>query len=224
MIWIKFLILVTLMGQTEICLAQTDESPLNLRTDKDLDAGHHYSLPVKPHSFSQTAGHVAALYGVSWGLYYASQPTVIKEKGSWKNFKHNLGRVVFDKDEPFWNWMVHPISGSQLYLYYRANGYDKINSVQLAFLSSTLFEFLVEIYTEPASIQDLYQTPLLGSALGLMLEKISLTLLNTQSTPLMILGHILNPSTMFWFYEGKVRVEPHVERGKMRGLQVRVEF
>jgi hypothetical protein len=40
----------------------------------------------------------------------------------------------------------------------------------MAAISSALFEFTVEVYTEPASVQDLYQTPILGSILGLGLE------------------------------------------------------
>ena len=37
------------------------------------------------------------------------------------------------------------------------------NLLGVDFIQSTLFEFLIEIYTEPASIQDLIQTPILGS-------------------------------------------------------------
>ena len=59
----------------------------------------------------------------------------------------------------------------------------------MTFISSTLFEFTVEIYTEPAKVQDLYQTPILGSVLGVGLETLSLYLLNTGNS----FGRILKP-------------------------------
>ncbi|MFN8370637.1 MAG: DUF3943 domain-containing protein [Bacteriovoracaceae bacterium] len=47
----------------------------------------------------------------------------------------------------------------------------------------------LEVYTEPASIQDLYQTPILGSVVGLFFEVISLDFLNSDSTFLRGVGH-----------------------------------
>lgn len=207
------------------------EGPIDGPTDpnkEDLEISsprtlYHYSFPEREHSAKETLGHLGVLYAASWVAYYVSQPKVFREKGSFSVYRHNFGKVVFDKDEPFWNWLVHPISGSQLYLYFRANGYKKIDSVKLAFVASSMFEFLVEIYTEPASFQDLYQTPLLGSALGLMLEKLSFYFLNYNSPFFTVLGHILNPMTLFWFYEGKTRITPSVGKGKA-ALQFEMSF
>ncbi len=169
--------------------------------------------------------HIGGIYLVSWPLYYASQPAEFREEGSFKKFGDNFGEIVFDNDEPFWNWIVHPYSGTQLFLYYRANGYSRLDSFKMTFISSTLFEFLVEIYTEPASAQDIYQTPILGSLGGLVFENTSMYLLNSDYRLLRIVGHILNPATLFWFYEGKTLVTPIIEpKTKSLGYNAIWEF
>lgn len=183
----------------------------------------HYGYINRPHSTSESLKHIAAIYGVTWAIYPLTQPEVFREKGSFTNYKNNFGKLVFDRDEPFWNWFVHPISGSQLYLYYRANGYTRIDSLGMAAISSTLFELTVEIYTEPASVQDLYQTPVIGSILGLGIENLSMYLLNSGNTFGKVLGHILNPSTLFWFYEGKIQLVPRYD-GKTTGLNFSMDF
>lgn len=198
---------------------QTNDSLVKKRQSQ-----YHWGYINREHDASETLRHIGALYLVTWGVYPLTQPKVFKEKGSWKNYRNNFGNLVFDKDEPIWNWVVHPISGSQLFLYYRANGYDRINSLALAFVSSTLFEFTVEIYTEPASIQDLYQTPIIGSMLGVGLETLSMYLLNTGNAFGRVLGHAVNPATLFWFYEGKVQIVPTTNFKSSGALNLLVEF
>ncbi len=183
-----------------------------------------YGYIDRKHTLSESLKHIAAIYGVTWVIYPLTQPDVVRENGSWKNYRENFGELVFDKDEPFWNWFVHPISGSQLYLYYRAVGYSRIDSMGMAFISSMLFEFTVEIYTEPASIQDLYQTPVIGSFLGMGLENLSLYLLNSGNAFGRTIGHILNPATLFWFYEGKVQIVPQTNLRDRHGLYISVGF
>ncbi|MCO4794483.1 MAG: DUF3943 domain-containing protein [Bacteriovoracaceae bacterium] len=170
-----------------------------------------YGYKQRDHTLRENFNQIAGIYGVTWVLYPLTQPSVVKENGSFKNYRNNFGKLVFDKDEPFWNWFVHPMSGSQLFLYYRANGYSRIDSLAMAFVSSTLFEFTVEIYTEPASVQDLYQTPILGSILGVGIENLSMYLLNSGNSVGRFFGHLINPSTLFWFYEGKVRFIPQFD-------------
>ncbi len=183
-----------------------------------------YGYFDREHNTKETLNHIGGIYLASWAVYPLTQPSVVKEKGSWDNYKNNFGEIVFDQDEPFWNWFVHPLSGSQLYLYYRANGYSRVNSVAMAAISSTLFEFTIEIYTEPASVQDLYQTPVLGSLIGVGLESLSMYLLNSGTYFGRFWGHVLNPMTLFWFYEGKVRITPDIgEKGKV-GFLLNAQF
>lgn len=183
-----------------------------------------YTYKDRKHSMGENIKQLSAIYGLTWALYPVTQPEVFREKGSGTNYGNNLGKLVFDKDEPFWNWIVHPLSGSQLFLYYRANGYSRISSLAMTFISSTLFEFTVEIYTEPASVQDLYQTPVFGAFLGVGLEKLSMYLLNTGNAFGRFFGHVLNPATLFWFYEGKVQITPTIDRKNRAMLQLRAEF
>lgn len=186
------------------------------------EKSYFYGYRERDHELKENMRHIGGIYVASWIVYPLTQPKTFK-KGSFSNYRKNFGKVVFDKDEPFWNWVVHPISGSQLYLYYRANGYNNINSLAMSFISSTLFEFTVENYTEPASIQDLYTTPVLGAVLGLGIEKLSMYLLNTGNFMGRFLGHAINPHTLFWYYEGRVRLLPYIDKKKAM-LNVSVSF
>jgi hypothetical protein len=191
---------------------------------KKRESEYHYTYVDRDHETSENLKHIAGIYGVSWVIYPLTQPDTFKNDGSWDKYKENFGKLVFDQDEPFWNWIVHPYSGSQMFLYYRANGYSRIESLGMTLISSTLFEFTVEIYTEPASIQDLYQTPILGSVLGLGFETLSLHLLNTGNLFGKVAGHIINPSTLFWFYEGKMQLTPTFDgKGKV-GLNFYMDY
>ncbi len=204
---------------------QSLEKKLEQQSKITRERKYSWGYIDRSHSARETGRHLLGIYGVTWLVYPLSQPDVVKDRGSWDNYKNNFGKLVFDRDEPFWNWFVHPISGSQLFLYYRANGYDRTSAFALAAISSTLFEFTVEIYTEPASVQDLYQTPTLGAVLGIALENMSMYLLNTGNLFGRVMGHFLNPSTLFWFYEGKVILTPEVDLNKKKGaLTLRATF
>lgn len=185
---------------------------------------YQYTYIDRKHTLGESLKLIAAMYGVTWAVYPLSQPKVFRDKGSWSKYGDNFGKLVFDQDEPFWNWFVHPISGSQLYLFYRANGYSRINAMGMAFISSALFEFTVEIYTEPASVQDLYQTPVLGSILGVGLESLSMYLLHTGNSFGKFFGHLINPHTLFWYYEGKIQIVPQTNFKDSTGLLMTMEF
>lgn len=194
------------------------------RLGRKREPVYHYGYINRPHTTKESLLQISAVYGLSWALYPVSQPKVFRDSGSFKNYKENFGKLVFDRDEPFWNWFVHPLTGSQLFLYYRANGYNRIDSLGMAFISSTLFEFTVEVYTEPASVQDLYQTPVIGSIVGLGLETLSMYLLNSGNVFGKFLGHALNPMTLFWFYEGKIQLIPAYRGKKTGSLTMLMDF
>ncbi|WP_164848377.1 DUF3943 domain-containing protein [Halobacteriovorax sp. HLS] len=188
------------------------------------ESKYFYTYVDRDHTTAENFKHIGGIYAASWFVYPLTQIHTFKNEGSFDRYKENFGKIVFDQDEPFWNWIVHPYTGSQLFLYYRANGYSRTHSLAMTMISSTLFEFTVEIYTEPASIQDLYQTPILGSVLGLGIETFSLYLLNTGNMFGRVFGHIINPSTLFWFYEGKMMLTPSYDlKGKV-GLNFYMDF
>ncbi len=185
-----------------------------------------YSYIDRHHTFTEHLKFQAIVYGISWAGYIATQPNVFLKDGSFKKYKKNFGQIVFDKDEATWNWIVHPFNGGQIYLFYRANGYSRLSAVSMTFIQSALFEFTAEVYTEPASIQDLYQTPILGSIVGLFFEFVSLDLLNSDSTFLRGVGHVMNPSTLFEFYEGRVYISPTTSKNSFKpsGIEVSLDF
>lgn len=219
------LLTVFLMGV--ICLGNAQAQSTE---EEDLEASrkrvprYQFGYNDREHTKKETALHIAALYGVTWIVYPLSQPKEFREEGSFKDWRKRFGRLTFDKDEPFWNWMIHPISGSQLFLYYRANGYSRINAFTNTFISSALFEFTVETYTETASIQDLFVTPIVGSILGLGIENFSMYLLNTGNAFGRFWGHAINPATLFWFYDGKMLLTPQTNLKDSGGVTFRMEF
>jgi hypothetical protein len=186
-------------------------------------AKYSYSYPLKSYKARDSLTHIGWVYLLTWAVYPLTQPETVREKGSLSLYRRNFGQLVFDQDEPFWNWFVHPLSGSQLFLLYRSLGYTRPQSMGMSFVSSTLFELTVEIYTEPASVQDLYQTPVLGAVLGVGIENLSLYLLNTGNPMGKFFGHLINPATLFWFYEGKVLTTPIVGKDKT-GMLFMAEF
>lgn len=179
-----------------------------------------FAYPSHSYSLSESAAHIGVVYGVSWVLYPIFQPEIMAgEKGSWHDYRENLGRTVFDQDEPVWNWVVHPISGSQLFLFYRALGYERPQSFLMTFVSSALFEYTIEIYSEPASIQDLYQTPVLGTVFGYGLELTSTYLLQQNSTWARFLGRAINPLS-FIADHGNTSLVPVSSQAFPLGLQL----
>lgn len=184
---------------------------------------YQYGYNDREHSFAENAKTIGVVYGLTWFFYPVVQPKVFQGAGGVNEYSRNIGKLVFDQDEPFWNDLVHPLSGSQLYLLYRANGYDRLTAFQMTFISSALFEFTVETFTEPASVQDLYQTPVFGTFLGFGLENASMYLLNSGNTVGKILGHALNPATLFPFYEGRTFIIPKFN-DEDKGAMIRMEL
>ncbi len=184
-----------------------------------------YTFKERDHTIKEQFVDIAIIFGIATTFYPITQPEILDgSTGSWKKYRRNFGRLVFDQDERFWNFFVHPFTGSQMYLYYRAKGYSKIDSMKMNFISSALFEFVVETFSEPASMQDLFNTPVLGSIFGLGIESLSFYLLNSGSTLGKIVGHIINPCTLMWFYDGKMRITPHISPNGTNGISFVMEF
>lgn len=184
---------------------------------------YHYGYNDRTHTTEETIKNVGIVYGLTWVFYPLVQPKVFKVHDGVSQYKNNFGKLVFDKDEPVWNFFVHPISGSQLFLLYRAQGYSRMEALGLTTISSTLFEATVEILTEPASVQDLYMTPILGTVLGLGIETLSMSLLNSGIPAAKIFAHIINPATFLPLYEGRTLIIPKFEQ-EDKGAMVKMEL
>jgi hypothetical protein len=101
-----------------------------------------------------------------------------------------------DGDNLNTNYFQHPLSGMTTYLYYRAVGFDKVTSSIGSVMQSLLFEYTIESWQQPPSLNDIVMTPLIGIPIAMVLEYCSGYLLQTDSQFLRALGYILNPATI----------------------------
>lgn len=83
-------------------------------------------------------------------------------------WKENVStRPIWDKDDPFINYIGHPVSGAWYYTMARNDGMTITESAVFSALMSTfVWEYGYEAFAEVPSIQDLIVTPLAGSILG----------------------------------------------------------
>ncbi len=82
----------------------------------------------------------------------------------WGNVKEG---PVWDKDDHFLNYVMHPYFGGVYYTAARHAGYDEWKSFMYSFTMSTFFwEYGVEAFAEVPSIQDIIVTPVFGAAVG----------------------------------------------------------
>lgn len=74
---------------------------------------------------------------------------------------------VWDKDDHFLNYVMHPYFGGVYYTAARHSGFNEFESFVYSFTMSTFFwEYGVESFAEVPSIQDIIVTPLFGAAVG----------------------------------------------------------
>ena len=73
---------------------------------------------------------------------------------------------VFDKDHWSINYVSHPLMGSETYLRAREHHFGPFGSFLFSTAASLSWEYLIESWTEPPSIQDLLVTSTSGSLLG----------------------------------------------------------
>jgi hypothetical protein len=90
-----------------------------------------------------------------------------------KKWKDNVSEgPVWDRDEHFLNYVMHPYFGGVYYTAARHAGYDEFDSFLYSWTMSTFFwEYGVEAFAEVPSWQDLFITPFFGAVVGeMMLE------------------------------------------------------
>lgn len=74
---------------------------------------------------------------------------------------------VFDRDNPTFNYILHPYAGAVYYQAARGSGCNMWQSfLYSTFVSNVLWEYGIEAFNETPSIQDLVITPVIGSAIG----------------------------------------------------------
>jgi hypothetical protein len=85
----------------------------------------------------------------------------------WKGLEGNFTKGPrWDNDSPYWNYVGHPIGGSEYYLLARNRDFGFWGSFAYSAGMSAFFEFFLESAYERASYQDLIVTPVAGTLLG----------------------------------------------------------
>lgn len=105
----------------------------------------------------------------------------IKNIGS--RYKKNQGErgLVWDPDNPFFNFVGHPYVGAVYYIAARKSGFDEFDSFMYSFLMSTFFwEMGIEGFAEAPSIQDIVITPGSGAILGEYLYGLEMKILANE--------------------------------------------
>lgn len=154
------------------------------------------------------------VYGAQWTYYLIGQREIIDEYGSFRNWHQNMFSPHFDKDSFDYNIFKHTLTGNYYYLWYRSRGYEESDSLVWSFISSLTFEFTIETATERPSWQDIYQTPVFGTAMGYGVEKLSLYFHEWDNWYGHTLGYILNPFTLLpRSRSAEVTIAPIINKG-----------
>ena len=116
-------------------------------------------------------GAALASFGILWiapESFSNWDKDKIREEGLFKRWRENVqAGPVWDEDDLFLNWVMHPWAGAVYYMSARGSGFKRWESFVYSTLMSTLFwEYGVEAFAEVPSWQDLILTPTLGSLLG----------------------------------------------------------
>jgi len=182
------------MNKLIICFVLSFSSwQLNAQVDYSKDY-----IPDEREYFSNTqiAQNVGIVYLTQWAYYVSFQSYNIHDHGSFKNWYENPLKPHFDKDSFDYNIYKHSLTGNYYYLWYRSRGYEEERAFVWSFISSLLFEFTIETITEKPSWQDIYQTPVFGTVLGVGSEKASRFFHGLDTWYGSVLGYVLNPFTL----------------------------
>ncbi len=123
----------------------------------------------------------AYILGLHWaiiGILYVGPESVSgwtdekRDDDLTKKWKSNVQTVVWDEDDDFVNYVLHPYWGATYYTRGRERGLSPWGAFGFSALHSSLYEFGTEAFFEEPSIQDLIVTPVLGSLLGIYFEKV----------------------------------------------------
>jgi hypothetical protein len=106
------------------------------------------------------------------GVLYVSPQSISrwsaedKEKYSFAKWRSNVRDVVWDTDQWWVNYTLHPYWGGAYYVRASERGYGPVPSFWYSFALSAMYEFGAEALFEQPSIQDLIFTPGLGFFVG----------------------------------------------------------
>jgi len=89
-----------------------------------------------------------------------------KDNYSLSKWTNNVRNPIWDDDEWYVNYILHPYWGGTYYIRGRERGLKRSYSFWYSFLLSALYEYGAEALFEPVSYQDLIVTPIAGALIG----------------------------------------------------------
>lgn len=89
-----------------------------------------------------------------------------KRDFSMQQYTDNVSQVVWDKDDWWLNYVLHPYWGGSYYVRGQQRGFGAMGSFLYAATLSSMYEFGAEAFFEEPSIQDLIVTPGAGYFVG----------------------------------------------------------
>ncbi len=220
----KFWVLLVLLSFTSLSWGQIPE-------EEEFDDGGSFpnyipqGRPEVPNK--EKFLNFGAVYGFQWAFYfYSQQETIESDGGSLRNWYTNPFKPHFDKDSFDYNIVKHSLVGNYYYQFYRSRGYTEKNAFFWSFMSSLAFEFTIETITEKPSYQDIYQTPVFGTVLGIGFEKASIYFHSMNTWYGTTLGYLFNPMTLIpqFAREDKAVTLTPVLNSKMTGFVATYRF
>lgn len=95
-----------------------------------------------------------------------------KDDYSFAKYRRNIRKVVWDTDDWWINYVLHPYWGGTYFVRAAERGYGNVPAFWYSFFLSAMYEFGAEALFEKPSIQDLIFTPGLGYFVGRYFMKV----------------------------------------------------
>lgn len=149
-----------------IALAGRDRTKLSLSAGTDAEEGRDWE-GLKQDTLYFGFTQLAVI-----GVLYISPQSISrwsaedKDQYDFQKWKDNVSNPVWDTDQWWINYIMHPYWGGSYYVRASERGYEPTQSFWYSFALSTMYEFGAEALFEPVSVQDLIFTPGLGFFVG----------------------------------------------------------
>ena len=159
-------------------LGQTSPFSEVLEAGKDQSSGWGYRWEGPPpespdwHGIKWDTAYFVGLQFAAIAILYVAPESLSgwdkesKDNYSLSKWTENVRNPVWDEDEWYVNYILHPYWGATYYIRAQERGLNRLQSFWYSFLLSTLYEFGAEALFEPVSYQDLIVTPVAGALLG----------------------------------------------------------
>ena len=154
---------------------ETPQSGFGLNEDEPLQK-HLSTFPEK--NWDYLIGQTYTIFGLSVatvGLMTFLPESITNWTSEDRDFSNLANKwwdnvssgPIWDKDDHYLNYVMHPYFGGVYYTAARHAGFDEFESFLYSLTMSTFFwEYGVESFAEIPSIQDIIITPLFGAAMG----------------------------------------------------------